>query len=280
MLYAVLWAASAWASAASSTFFVIGDTGNCDFEGAALVGAALKAQPGYPDSPLIELGDLAYPVATRERLLTCHEPHFGGFKRRLAVPGNHDWHDAGGAGFFSLFPEAMPRKEKLAGPWQLLMLNSNLRDEAWKNQLAWLDKALASSAGDCLIAAWHHPRWSSGKHGDNPFTAGLWQRLQGQASFTLHGHDHHFEALPALDGDGEPSPHGVTSFIVGHGGAQLYGPGVGPTHSSRAHYGYWGFMRLELDGPAYRWQAFSIDGNLLDRGAGLCQPAGASRAPR
>lgn len=280
LLFASLLAASSLTLAAGTTFFVVGDTGDCEIEGAARVGAAIKAQPGQPDSHLIELGDLAYPVATRERLLTCHEPHFGGFKRRLAVPGNHDWHDAGGAGFFSVFAGDIPRKEQLAGPWHLLMLNSNLRDDAWQQQLAWLEAVLATSRGECLIAAWHHPRWSSGKHGDNRFTADLWNRLLGQASFTLHGHDHHFEALPALDAEGQPDPAGVASFIVGNSGARLYEPGWGPRRSAHAHYGQWGFMRLELDGRSYRWQAINTAGQIIDSGSGQCRAAGSARAAR
>ena len=263
-------------NAASQTFFIIGDTGDCDQEGAALVGKALRAQPDWQKTTLIETGDLAYPVATRERLIACHEPHFYGFARRLSVPGNHDWSDAGGLGFFATFPGDMPRKENLAGPWQLLMLNSNLRDEAAAQQLRWLDKTLAASRGECLIAAWHHPHWSSGKHGDNRFTAPLWERLHGKATFTLHGHDHHFEALPALNRDGEPDKAGLSSFIVGHSGARLYEAGWGQARSQRAHYGQWGFMRLELDGRGYRWQAINTEGKVIDHGEGQCQ----THAPR
>lgn len=266
-------------NAASQTFFVIGDTGDCETAGAALVGQALRRQADWPQATLIETGDLAYPVASRERLLSCHEPHFSGFARRLAVPGNHDWADNGGAGFFATFPGDMPRKEALGGAWHLLMLNSNLKEEANAQQLAWLDQTLAASRGECLIAAWHHPRWSSGKHGDNPYLQGFWQRLLGQATFTLHGHDHHFEALPALDAGGEAASDGLPSFIVGHGGARLYESGWGPARSKRAHYGDWGFLRLELDDTSYRWQAFTTEGKIVDRGTGRCTPAGASRAP-
>ena len=266
-------------NAASQTFFIVGDTGDCDVEGAALVGKAIRAQPDWQQATLIETGDLAYPVATRERLMACHEPHFSGFVRRLAVPGNHDWADAGGLGFFATFPGDMPRKEKLGGPWQLIMLNSNLRDEAWAQQLRWLDTTLAQSHGECLIAAWHHPRWSSGKHGDRRFTAPLWERLQGHATFTLHGHDHHFEALPAIGPNGDSDSRGVASFIVGHSGARLYEAGWGPSRSSRAHYGQWGFMRLELDGRRYRWQAINTEGKVIDHGEGQCHTSGKIHAP-
>lgn len=260
------------ALAQSTLLFVIGDTGDCELDGTAQVAAAVRAQPDVARGTLIEVGDLAYPTATRTQLVACHEPHWGFFKKRLAVPGNHDWRDPGAAGFFSIFPELLPRKAALGGAWHLLMLDSNLRGQAWNAQLKWLDDILAKSTGECLIAAWHHPRWSSGKHGDNVFAKPLWTRLQGKATLTLHGHDHHFEALSPLDAEGSPTPAGVASFVVGHGGATLYEPG-GKARSQRARYGEWGFLRLELEGQDYRWQAIGVDGSVKDSGKGTCRPA-------
>lgn len=273
-LIALLLACACFALARAEpvVLFVIADTGDCELDGTARVAAAARAQPDAAKATLIEVGDLAYPVATRERLLECHEPHWGAFGKRLAVPGNHDWRDAGAAGFFSIFPGPVPRKAALGDGWHLLLLNSNLQDEAWQAQLDWLDGILAQSRGDCLIAAWHHPRWSSGKHGDNAFTQALWNRLQGSATFTLHGHDHHFEALPALDADGEPAAAGVASFIAGNGGATLYPRGEKP-RSQRALFGQWGFLRIELEGSNYRWQAFGADGERKDGDWGVCRPA-------
>lgn len=273
-LIALLLACACFALARAEpvVLFVIADTGDCELDGTARVAAAVRAQPDAAKATLIEVGDLAYPVATRERLLECHEPHWGTFRKRLAVPGNHDWSDPGAAGFFSIFPEPVPRKAALGDGWHLLLLNSNLQDEAWQAQLEWLDRILAQSQGECLIAAWHHPRWSSGKHGDNAFTQALWKRLQGKATFTLHGHDHHFEALPALDADGQPAAAGVASFIAGNGGARLYPPGD-QARSQRTLFGEWGFLRLELEGPRYRWEAFGADGKRKDGDRGVCRPA-------
>lgn len=269
----LLLALTANAAMAGQTLLVIGDTGDCDEPGSARVAAALKAQPDWRQALLVEVGDLAYPTATLARLKECHEPHFAAF-RRVAVPGNHDWRDPGAAGFFAIFPEPVPRAVDLAAPWRLLLLDSNLRDAAWQRQLDWLDKTLAETGDKCLIALWHHPRWSSGSHGDNDFTAPLWSRLATTASFTLHGHDHHFEALPALDADGKPAANGLPSFIVGNGGARLYKAGRGGKRSDRAIYGQWGFLRVDLDGRAYNWQAINVDGQVIDHGSGVC------RAPR
>lgn len=253
---------------AGETLLVIGDTGDCS-AAPGRVAAAMKAQPDWRQALLVEVGDLAYPTATIERLRACHEPHFADF-RRVAVPGNHDWRDPGAAGFFSLFPQLLPRRVDLGAPWRLLLLDSNLNDTDWQRQLDWLDQAVADSAGRCLIPVWHHPRWSSGRHGDNDFTAPLWSRLARVASFSLHGHDHHFEALPALDAAGRPDAAGLPSFVVGNGGARLYAAGD-KARSQRAHFGRWGFLRIDLDGEHYRWQAIDVDGKRIDAGDGRCR---------
>ncbi len=166
-------------AASPIVLYVIGDTGDCDLSGTAQVAAAMRRQADFNDARLIEVGDLAYPVATRERLLQCHEPYYSMFPRRLAVPGNHDWADSDAAGFFSIFPKPVPRVEGLGGPWRLLLLDSNLKGVAWRRQMLWLDGMLGSGRGECLIAAWHHPRWSSGKHGDRRFVDPLWWRVSG-----------------------------------------------------------------------------------------------------
>jgi hypothetical protein len=253
-----------------TVLFVVGDTGECDLTGTEKVAAAVRAQSDAAMGTLVEVGDLAYPAATRDQLLKCHEPYWGIFKKRLAVPGNHDWRDPGAAGFFSLFPDPVPRKVGLGGRWQLLMIDSNLRSNAWEAQLKWLDETLKQSQRECLIAAWHHPRWSSGEHGDNAFTQALWQRMQGKVTLTLHGHDHHFEALPPLNAQGNIDLTGVASFIVGNGGAGLYQAGK-QRHSMRAIFGRWGFLHIELDGDRYRWQEIDDSGKIMDFGIGHCR---------
>lgn len=264
--------------AAAATLFVIGDTGDCRWEGAGLVSAAIRRQPDWQQGILVEVGDLAYPVATRERLAECHEPHFGMFSRRLAVPGNHDSRDPGSAGFRSLFPEPLPRVAAIDASWQLWLLDTSLRDDAWRRQLDWLAQARAGRKDACVIAAWHYPRWSSGKHGDNAFTDPLWQEVAGVASFTLHGHDHHYESLPPLDASGQPLANGTRSFIAGNGGAGLYEAGrLRP--ASKAVFGQWGFLRIDLDGRRYAWTALNTAGEVIDAGEGRClAPAAEPRA--
>jgi hypothetical protein len=257
------------AATARTTLFAIGDTGDCATVGAEKVSAAIRAQSDWQRGWLVEVGDLAYPAATRQRLAECHEPHFGMFERRLAVPGNHDWSDPGARGFFNLFPDPVPRAVRLDERWQIWLLDSNLGGDAWARQLRWLEDAGKREAGRCIVAAWHHPRWTSGVRGGSVAAAPLWQGVADIATLTLHGHDHHYEAMPPLDRAGREIAAGTRSFIVGNGGAKLFPPRAG-IWNSKVVSGQWGFLRLDLDGDRYTWKEINAGGETIDAGEGSC----------
>lgn len=269
-LIAVTLCFSAW-GADSVVIFAFGDTGECGNDGTRRLAEALASNPRGSEAILLELGDLAYPAGTRERLLACHEKHLGRFPRRYAVPGNHDWADPGAAGFFSVFPAPLPSAVALSDHWRLLLLDSNLEGSPGKAQLDWLQHALSHDGGKCTVAAWHHPRWSSGRHGDLKRMDALWSRVAGTVSLTLHGHDHHYENLGPRLASGSEAPKGTRSFIVGTGGAWLYPPQpIKP--GSTAVFSEWGYLELTLSKGTYQWRWMSIDGRSLDQGGATCTP--------
>lgn len=250
-------------AAAPTVFFAFGDTGDCG-NGPGQVAAAIQRHPAASRGWLLELGDLAYPVATAERLRECHEPHFGAltFLRRLAVPGNHDAADPGLAGFRTIHPLPLPRAIDF-GRWRVLLLDSNLRGEEFAAQQRWLMQAITAARGHCLLAAWHHPARTSGPRGDNAAVAPIFDALVGKASVTLHGHDHHYER--------QAPAKGTLSFIVGTGGAA---PSRLATllPGSFARAGVWGFLAFELEDEEFRWQATGFNGHVFDEGRHLCEP--------
>lgn len=257
--------------AESVVIFAFGDTGECGNDGTRRLADILASNPRSSDAIVLELGDLAYPVGVRERLLECHEKYLERFPRRYAVPGNHDWADPGAAGFFSLFPSPLPRVVALSAHWRLLLLNSNLEGQPGNDQLDWLQQELRHDDDRCTIAAWHHPRWSSGRHGDSKRVGALWNRVAGRVSLTLHGHDHHYENLEPRLASGSVAFNGTRSFIVGTGGAWLYPPHPIKPGSS-AVFSEWGYLELTLSKEAYQWRWISIDGRSRDQGGATCKP--------
>ena len=101
------------------------------------------------------------------------------------------------------------------GRWHLVALNSNCGQvggcKAGSPQERWLRADLAAHPASCTLAYWHHPRFSSGGHGDNVSMQPLWQVLaDAHAELALSGHDHDYERFAPIDG--------IRQFVVGTGG--------------------------------------------------------------
>ncbi len=69
--------------------------------------------------------------------------------------------------------------------------------------MKWLRRDLSENRLSCIPAFWHHPRFSSGPHGDNARMAPIWDTLyQYGASVVVSGRDHDYERLGPLDAKG------------------------------------------------------------------------------
>ena len=87
-----------------------------------------------------------------------------------------------------------------------------------RSRSGWLEDDLAANPRACVAAVWHHPRFSSGRHGDNPAVAELWKTLEAAgAELVLNGHDHDYERFAPQSSDGHRrTPTGIREFVVGH----------------------------------------------------------------
>jgi hypothetical protein len=201
------------------------------------------------------------------------------FKRRFAriyaqlltrtdpTPGNHEWpaHRTGYDPFWRSVTGA-PTPPWYAfdiGGWKVLSLNSQTPKDA--DQLRWLQRQLRSDGhGTCTIAFWHRPRFSAGKHGDQPDLDLLWEAVRGHARLVLSGHDHDLQRLRPITG--------VTQLVVGAGGRDHY-----PVHQRDRRLAFsddrhFGALRLRL-APGHAQLAFiSVGGAVLDRSAVRCRP--------
>ena len=108
------------------------------------------------------------------------------------------------------------------GTWHVVVLNSNCADVGGcgpgSRQLRWLAADLAAHPRACTLAYWHHPRFSSGLHGDDATYDAFWRTLYAAgADLVLAGHDHDYERFAPQDADGQADPeHGIREFVVGH----------------------------------------------------------------
>ena len=196
-----------------------------DVATAALVAAA------SPDK-VLAIGDLQYSNGTLAAFMSEYDPSWGAFKAStLPVPGNHEYNTANATGYYDYWgTQAGDRAQgwyaTRIGNWLILALNSNCSSvggcERTSAQGLWLESQLAASDAPCQLAYWHHPRFSSGMHGDNVEVQPLWEILQEhKGDLVLAGHDHEYEAFEPMLADGTISTAGIHSFVIGTGGVGL-----------------------------------------------------------
>ncbi len=266
-------------SAAQTTtdpvLLVAGDVAQCNVRGSQLTADLINRTAGTVLAP----GDLAYQNGSIKDFTQCYEPSWGKFKERTwPAPGNHEYNTRGAAGYFEYFGSRAGEPGKgyysiTIGKWHVVALNSNIDTAPDSEQVQWLRKDLAAHPATCTLAFWHHPRFSSGLHGNHRSMTALWETLyQHGASIVIAGHDHHYERFIPLNGKGEPDDaRGIRSFVVGTGGARLYNFGMRNSNSAAWNGTTWGVLKLTLHADSYDWEFLPVeDGVFHDAGTGQC----------
>ena len=261
---------------------IAGDVAQCNGQGAQLTGQLINSLV----YPVLVAGDLAYPNGTAEEFARCYEPTWGAFKTRTyPAPGNHEYRTAGAKAYFDYFGTRAGDRNKGyysfdVGQWHVVSLNSNRELERGSPQMAWLKADLKQHRQACVLAYWHHPRFSSGPHGDNTRVQALWALLYQQGvSAVVTGHDHDYERFAPMNESGEADPvRGMRAFIVGTGGAHHYHLGQRHPLSEVWEGESWGVLKLTLGASSYAWEFLPVGGSTFhDAGSGQCvQRASAS----
>lgn len=264
--------ASAPAPAEAATVFAAGDIAACGLSGdeatARLVERLASARPAWW---VLALGDLAYPRGRPQDFASCYAPSWGRFlSRTLPVPGNHEYYTRNAAGYYGFFgararPPGGYYRVQLAG-WALYALNSNCQSIGGcgpgSPQYTWLTERLQNDPATCKLAFFHHPRYSSGVHGDDAALDTLWSQL-AKAGFALAlaGHDHHYERIEL---------GGPVQFVVGTGGAPLRRVWRRRIGSRAVVDQRHGVLELKLYPGGYRFRFVDTSGKVWDQGEAAC----------
>jgi hypothetical protein len=257
-----------------------------------------------PDAVAV-LGDAQYEHGELANFQTVYGPTWG----RLAAithpaAGNHEYEGDPerdeAPGYFAYFGAAAAGPNGFyrwtLGSWTLLVMNSGainwtratggnpaLPDDCWPVSCAvgspqelWLRSQLEGLPdAACVLAYWHHPRFSSGFGGaaqPHPETAPLFQALYDHGvELLLSGHSHNYERFEPVAPPGTPAPAGVTQFVVGTGGRGLHtdtGP-QGDT-SDVLRTDAFGVLELTLHAGSYSFRFIREDGAVLDQGSAAC----------
>lgn len=262
----------------SATILAAGDIAACN-GGAAATAELIRGRDGV----VAALGDLAYNNGTLSEFEDCYLPTWGRFlDRTRPTQGNHDVRTAGAAGYFEVFgdragPEPQGYYSYQLGSWHVVVLNSNCEQVGGcgpdSPQVAWLRDDLTAAGTGNILTYWHHPRWSTGSHGDNPAMDTIWRTLaDAGADIVLSGHDHDYQRFAPLDADGQAAGTGLRAFVVGTGGKSLRDFDSNDDRVQYRQNDQLGIVELDLEPCGYRWAFHVVDGSTSDRGetTGTC----------
>ena len=241
-----------------------------------------------PLTTIFTTGDNVYPVGAPEEFEKCYAPTWGRHKlRTFPVIGNHDAYTDKGKPYHDYFGERAGKwGESFAslpvGTWKAVALNSNCNHvdcSAAGPQYAWLKAVLAghegapgAPTGACTVVAWHHPRFSSGPHGNTEAMQDVWALLvEHRVELVLNGHDHDYERFTAFDAQGQPAAGGVVQVVVGTGGKEAYPMGPPRPGSQFQFTGLPALLALDLAEKGYQGRFATADGRIRDRFEGTCR---------
>ncbi len=231
---------------------------------------------------VLTLGDNQYEDGELQAFQRSYAASWGRIKAiTRPSPGNHDYHVSDAAGYYAYFGPLAgdPIKGYYSfdvGAWHLIALNSNCEEvggcDEGSPQEEWLRADLAAGVSSCTLAYWHHPRFSSGDHGNNNTYDAFWRALyDGRADIVLNGHDHDYERFAPQDPDQQADPNGIREFVVGTGGKSLR-PFVSAEPSSQVRDpNTFGVLELTLRPQGYDWRFVPVGGSTFeDSGSGSC----------
>lgn len=258
------------ASAATVVLVGAGDIASCSNSNDEATAKLLDNTSGT----VFTTGDNVYPDGTYSQYTNCYHPTWGRHKSRTKpVPGNHDYNTSGAAGYFKYFSNTSSYYAYNLGDWRIYALNSQIDVSATSAQVRWLKNDLAANPKLCVLAYWHHPRWSSGSHyGSNSKYQALWKTLyDAGAEVVINGHEHNYERFKEMNGSGAASSPGMRAFVVGTGGSSHYGFGSALSTSQVRNSTTYGVLKLTLSSSSYSWKFIPVAGkSFTDSGTTSC----------
>jgi acid phosphatase type 7 len=251
-----------------------GDIAVCESPGDELTALLLDRIPGT----VFAAGDTAYPAGSRADFSNCYGPSWGRHKARTRPSvGNHEYETPGAAGYFAYFgdragPSGLGYYSYDLADWHIVVINSMLEHIDPIAQEAWLASDLAAHPARCTLAYWHHPRFSSGRHGNHPHMQRIWEILyEHGADVVISGHDHMYERFAPQTPDGVADPErGIRQFVAGTGGAGLYEFRAPAPNSEARSNAAFGVLKLTLKPDGYTWEFIAVPGVTLDSGHDDC----------
>ena len=273
-------------AATAPVIVTAGDIADCARGGDEATGHLLDNIAGV----VMPLGDLVYVSGSAQEFTDCYAPNWGRQKARSRpVPGNHDYYTPGAAPYFSYFGSAAGDPAKgyydfALGDWLVMVINTGTEKPAdyavGSAQEQWIRAELASHSQQCVVALFHHPRFSTttGRDLIRPEVTPIWDALyQYGVDLVLNAHDHNYQRWAPQKPDGTAdAAFGIRQITVGTGGGEgLYNFGAIPAGANLdvRNNDTFGVLKVTLKSGGYDWQfipATAAGGSFTDSGSGTC----------
>ncbi|MGW9633662.1 metallophosphoesterase [Nocardiopsis alba] len=273
-------------------FLYFGDIQNDITDGAApVIRAALDAEP---DAALaVHAGDLIN-TSTNDTQWAEWYDAFGtatGSINHLAAPGNHEYSGAtlspqwtgqfptpgNGPTSGADLPETVYHTDYQGV--RFVVLNSNYRNaaplnrDAWlREQARWLDQALTDNPNEWTVVTFHHPVFSNSPGRDNGPLRQAWLQVleEHDVDLVLQGHDHSYSRgnLTEHHTD-DPAVQTGPVYAVSVTGPKMYDAGDTNWTDNDAEARVQAtdtqtYQSIEVDGTTLKYQARTIDGQIID----------------
>ncbi|MEZ0239823.1 MAG: metallophosphoesterase [Chloroflexota bacterium] len=255
-----------------------GDIASCSSSGDEATANLLDGIAGT----VFTAGDNVYDSGTATEYANCYNPTWGRhLARTKPVPGNHEYNTPGATGYYGYFGAAAGDSLKgyyayNLGAWRIYALNSNCSAVggcgAGSTEEQWLRADLAANPHACVLAYWHHPRFSSGEHGSDATYQPFWQALYDfGAEIVVSGHDHDYERFAPQTPTGAAAPNGIVEIIAGTGGRSHYTFSTIRANSLVRNGTTYGVLKLDLSSTGYSFNFVPVAGQTFtDTGSGTC----------
>jgi len=227
---------------------------------------------------VVTAGDNIYPNGGADKFRSNFERPFEGLIKGNvpfhASLGNHDVKSGEQAQLqyplFNMNGKNYYSFTKGDGLIELFMLDSNLMDA---RQIAWLESALAKSTATWKIPVFHHPIYSSGRHGSDLDLRKVLEPIfvRNGVRVAFSGHDHIYQRV-ALQ-------QGVQYFVTGAGGKIRKGDLGTDSLIAKGFDDDSHFMLLEADANSFSFRAIAASGSTVDEGR-ILAPVAAAPQPR
>jgi len=263
---------------ATVTLVGAGDIASCSSSGDEATALLLDGIGGT----VFTAGDNVYDNGTSTEFTNCYDPTWGRHKARTRpAPGNHEYNTTGATGYYGYFGSAAGDSSKgyyvyELGAWRVYVLNSNcsvVSCAAGSTQEQWLRADLADNPSACVVAYWHHPRFSDGTHGNSTTVQPFWQALyDAGAELVISGHDHDYQRFAPQTPTGVLDPaRGIVEFVAGMGGRSHYAFATTSPNRVAGNATAYGVLRLDLSAGGYAFSFVPVAGQTYtDSGSGTC----------